>query len=210
MEEGRPIKPNKPLEKMSINEELGDIPTHFMKSGSSFRPKKDLELLNKFKKRIIPESHRGAPFEYDLWFNTNEVKTIRGWLYTDFLGKGIYMRVSSIKINDKILQSIVDSDIKIDEERISKIKANLQNKYSLQWNTEFYDKVIFPPGSNLMNGPLINFNKVKQLVKEQGFKVKPHPITAPVWIANGIWKLGQKMFYTKKRAGMNYCLIVKK
>ena len=51
------------------------------------------------------------------------------------------MRVSSIKINDKILQSIVDSDIKIDEERISKIKANLQNKYSLQWNTEFYDKV---------------------------------------------------------------------
>ena len=60
MEEGRPIKPNKPLEKMSINEELGDIPTHFMKSGSSFfRPKKDLELLNKFKKRIIPESHRG-------------------------------------------------------------------------------------------------------------------------------------------------------
>ena len=63
MEEGRPIKPNKPLEKMSINEELGDIPTHFMKSGSSFRPKKDLELLNKFKKRIIPESYRGAPFE---------------------------------------------------------------------------------------------------------------------------------------------------
>ena len=51
MEEGRPIKPNKPLEKMSINEKLGDIPTHFMKSGSSFRPK-DLELLNKFKKEL--------------------------------------------------------------------------------------------------------------------------------------------------------------
>ena len=53
MEEGRPIKPNKPLEKMSINEELGDIPTHFMKSGSSFRPKKDLELLNKFNHDVL-------------------------------------------------------------------------------------------------------------------------------------------------------------
>ena len=206
MEEGRPIKPNKPLEKMSINEELGDIPTHFMKSGSSFRPKKDLELLNKFKKRIIPESHRGAPFEYDLWFNTNEVKTIRGWLYTDFLGKGIYMRVSSVKINDKILQSIVDSDIKIDEERISKIKANLQNKYSLQWNTEFYDKVIFPPGSNLMNGPLINFRKVKELVKEQGFKVKPHPITAPVWIAKWNMEVGAENVLHKKEGGYELLL----
>ena len=75
------------------------------------------ELLNKFKKKV-PESHRGAPFEYDLWFNI-EIQNYRGWLYTDFLGKGIYMRVSSIKINDKILQSIVDSDIKIDEERIN-------------------------------------------------------------------------------------------
>ena len=43
------------------------------------------------------------------------------------------MRVSSIKINDKILQSIVDSDIKIDEERISKIKKQTC-KISIHYN----------------------------------------------------------------------------
>ena len=164
--EGRVIKPKKKLMALSINEELGDVATHFMKSGSSFRPKKDLEVLNKFKHRLIPDSYRELPFEYDVMFNTNEVKTIRAWLYTDFLGKGIYVKVNSVKINDKLFKDIVNSDIKIDEERIEKIIANLQNKYSLQWNTEFHEKVIFPPGSNLMRGPLINFNKVKKLVKE--------------------------------------------
>ena len=141
--EGRVIKPKKKLMALSINEELGDVATHFMKSGSSFRPKKDLEVLNKFKHRLIPDSYRELPFEYDVMFNTNEVKTIRAWLYTDFLGKGIYVKVNSVKINDKLFKDIVNSDIKIDEERIEKIIANLQNKYSLQWNTEFHEKVIF-------------------------------------------------------------------
>ena len=44
------------------------------------------------------KKHRGTTFEYDVWFNTNENVTIRKWLYTDFLGKGIYIRVSSIDL----------------------------------------------------------------------------------------------------------------
>tara|TARA_B100001564_G_scaffold344872_1_gene342886 strand:- start:449 stop:1369 length:921 start_codon:yes stop_codon:yes gene_type:complete len=204
--EGRVIKPKKKLMALSINEELGDVATHFMKSGSSFRPKKDLEVLNKFKHRLIPDSYRELPFEYDVMFNTNEVKTIRAWLYTDFLGKGIYVKVNSVKINDKLFKDIVNSDIKIDEERIEKIIANLQNKYSLQWNTEFHEKVIFPPGSNLMRGPLINFNKVKKLVKEQGFKLKPHPITAPLWIAKWNMEIGEENVLHKKEGGYELLL----
>ena len=67
-------------------------------------------------------------------------------------------------------------------------------------------KFIFPPGSNLMNGPLINFNKVKQLVKEQGFKVKPHPTNCSCLDSKmeyGSW--GRKCF-TQKRGGYELLL----
>ena len=109
------------LDALSINEELGDIPTHFMKSGSCMPPKERLSTLKEFQRRVLPKVYRGAKFEFDLWFNTNELRTIRNWLYTDFLGGGIYIRVNTIKINDRVMHSIADSDIKIDEERIQKI-----------------------------------------------------------------------------------------
>ena len=137
------VKPKNPLKAMTINESLGDVPTHFMKSGSCFRPKGDLDSLGKLKARLVLDKSEGLDWEYDLWFNTNELHSIRKWLYTDFLGKGIACRVNSIKINTKLYKAIIDSDVKIDEERIEKIKNNLQNKYTLKWNTEFYDKVIF-------------------------------------------------------------------
>ena len=109
-----------PVQKEIIkhNEELGDIPTHFMKSGSCMPPKERLSTLKEFQRRVLPKVYRGAKFEFDLWFNTNELRTIRNWLYTDFLGGGIYIRVNTIKINDRVMHSIADSDIKIDEERI--------------------------------------------------------------------------------------------
>ena len=66
------VKSKNPINAMTINESLGDIPTHVMKSGSCFRPKEDLNRLADFKERIIPRSYRGLPYEYDLWFNTND------------------------------------------------------------------------------------------------------------------------------------------
>ena len=90
------------LDALSINEQLGDLPTHFMKSGSCMPPKERLDVLAKFRERVIPEHHNGCSFEFDLWYNTNELHTIRTFLYTDFLGQGIFFRVNSIKINVKM------------------------------------------------------------------------------------------------------------
>ena len=98
----------KQLTAMTINESLGDVATHFMKSGSSFRPKDDLDGLANLKKRLVLKSNEGIEWEYDLWFNTNELHSIRKWLYTDFLGKGIYCRVNSIKINTKLFKAIAN------------------------------------------------------------------------------------------------------
>ena len=207
LKESKAIAPNKKLEALTINESLGDIPTHFMKSGSSYRPKKDLTGLAAFKERIIPESYREAKFEYDIWFNTNENVTVRKWLYTDFLGNGIYIRVPSVKINDRLMKHIADSDIKIDEERCEKIINNFHNKYTLGENLEYYDKVLFLPGSNLLSkSPCVHWGRVKQCVDE-GYKIKPHPITAHIWIAKLKQDFGEENVLEKKAGGFE--LLVK-
>lgn len=196
------FKNNSPLEALSINETLGDLPTHYMKSGSSMRPKAQLEELGKFGDQLIGTNKkwRGSPFEYDLWYNTNELKTIRTWLWTDFLGKGIYVRVNSIKINNRLMKNLASSDIKIDEERIDRIIKNLGDKYLLEGNTKYYDKVIFPPGSNLLQKGVMNWHKVQKLIDE-GYVIKPHPITAHLWIAKMRLDYGDENILSKRAGG---------
>lgn len=195
------VRPAKKLEALSINESLGDIPTHFMKSGSAYRPTKDLNGLANFREKLIPKSHRGTPFEYDIWFNTNELHTIRKWLYTDFLGNGVYFRVPSVKINDKLMVSIVNSKINIDEERCEKILNNFHNKYTLGENLTYYDKVIFLPGSNILcKGKTVHWGRVRQCI-EEGFVIKPHPITQKVWVAKMKQDFGEENVLDPKAGG---------
>ena len=104
------VKAKNKLEALSTNEEVGDIVTHWMKSGSAFRASNDLLELNEFGKNLLPKTHRGLPFEYDIWFNTNENYTIRKWLYTDFMGKGLYFRVPSVRINNRLFCLLYTSD----------------------------------------------------------------------------------------------------
>ena len=182
----------KRLEAMTIKESLGDIPTHFMKSGSSYRPIQDLNTLEAFKERIIDESYRGAKFQY----------TVHKWLYTDFLGNGITIRVSSIKINDRLMESIVnDPYLEIDHERCEKIVNNFHNKYTLGINEKYHDKVIFLPGTNLITkGKCIHWGRVRRAV-DNGFVIKPHPITQKVWIAKMKKDYGEENVLDKKVGG---------
>mgnify|MGYP003320963216 CR=1 FL=1 len=46
------VKAKNKLQALSINEEVGDIATHWLKSGSAFRPSEDLLILNEFGKKI--------------------------------------------------------------------------------------------------------------------------------------------------------------
>jgi len=195
------VKAKNKLEALSINESLGDIPTHFMKSGSAYRPISDLEGLAEFRERVLPKQHRGSPFEYDIWFNTNALRTVHKWLYTDFLGNGIYIRVPSININSRLFQSIVDSDIRIDEERCEKIVNNFHNKYTLGTNLEYHDKVVFLPGTNIISkGKTVHWGRLKQCIDE-GFVIKPHPITQKVWIAKMKKEFGDDKVLDKKVGG---------
>jgi len=195
------VKTNK-LVPFSSVEELGDKTTHIFKSGSCTRPHKDLDELARMKEQLIPDQRYGVDFEYDVWFNTNELHTIRKWLYTDFLGAGIYMRVPSVKINDRLMESIATSDIKIDEERIQKVKDNLRNKYHLKYTEEEYDKVVFPPGTNLLTkADTVHWGRIKQCVDE-GYVIKPHPITTDLYVARLKRKFGKDKVLDKKSGGM--------
>jgi len=191
------------LDQLSINEKLGDVPTHFMKSGSCMPPKARLDILAKFREETVPEEYNGCSFEYDLWYNTNELHTIRTFLYTDFLGGGIFYRVNSIKINDAVMHSIANSDIKIDEERIQKIIDSLGNKYQLKFNRATHDKVVFPPGSNLIQGGknVLDWKKLDHMVNNEGYVIKPHPITAHIWCAKYRERYGKDKVLDKKIGG---------
>ena len=193
----------KRLVPLSSIEELGDKNTHIFKSGSCLRPQEDLDELSRLKKEVIPDEFDGVDFEYDLWFNNNALQTVTKWLYTDFLGAGIYMRVPSVKINDRLMLSIVNSKIKIDEERIQKITGNLKNKYHLKYIEEDYDKVIFPPGTNLLTKkePCVHWGRIGALV-EEGYVIKPHPITTGLMVAKLKRKFGKDKVLDKKSGGM--------
>ena len=49
------VKAKNKLQALSINEEVGDIATHWLKSGSAFRPSEDLVILNEFGKKLLPK-----------------------------------------------------------------------------------------------------------------------------------------------------------
>lgn len=192
-----------PLDQLAIEEKMGDIPTHFMKSGSCMPPKDRLDKLAEFRERVIPKEYNGCVFEFDLWYNTNELHTIRTFLYTDFLGRGVFFRVNSIKINDRLYNSIADSNQKIDEDRIQKIIDSLENKYTLQVNRSTYDKVVFPPGSNLIQPGknVLDWKKLDDLVMNKGYVIKPHPITAHVYVAKYKERYGADKVINKKMGG---------
>ena len=186
---------------MASNESLGDKVTHFMKSGSCYRPDHQRDALLNFKERLIPETREGVRFEYDVWFNTNELFTIRKWLYTDFLGRGIYVKTNSIKINDKLMMSIARSDIEIDEERIEKILNCIEDKYILAQTQKHYDKVIFPPGSNLLcKNKVVHWGRMRQYVRN-GYVIKPHPITNALYMARLKKEFGAENVLGKKQSG---------
>ena len=65
---------------------------------------------------------------------------------------------------------------------------------------------MFLPGSNLLcKGTVINHRRVKALV-DKGWKVKPHPITAHVYMADLKRRFGAENVLNKKEGGYELLL----
>ena len=75
------------------------------------------------------------------------------------------------------------------------------NKYTLTGNQKYYDKVIILPGSNLLSkGKCVHWGRVRRAI-EEGFVIKPHPITQKIWVAKMKKDFGDENVLDPKEGG---------
>jgi hypothetical protein len=174
---------NKKILRLTDNEHAGNNLTHLFKSGNITRSS-SVSQYSEFSKQI-PKIWRGLHLYYDIWYNVDTPDTdtnrlfISSFLYTDMLNKCLYFRVPNNRLNTELLQTILlNNHETTDHSVVSRIANNLADKYNLllESNQQFYDRVIFLPGSNILE-EILDFKKVKELVDHTGAKIKPHPLT---------------------------------
>lgn len=161
-----------PLMKMSRNETLGDLHTHFFKSGNILR-NKNMNHLAAYAE-LFPTD---VKVEYDLWYDANDKNKVHGYVWTDACNKFIYIRpactVRSVTLmNECAASGATDTG----RELVSYIGRSASDKYKSQKIVPQHDYVIFLPGTNIFK-KLVDLSLLQREVK-RGAIVKPHPLTA--------------------------------
>lgn len=161
-----------PLMKMSRNETLGDLHTHFFKSGNVLR-NKNMGHLAAYAE-LFPTD---VKVEYDLWYDAHDKNKVHGYVWTDGCNKFIYIRpactVRSVTLmNECAASGATDTG----RELVSYIGRSASDKYKSQKIVPQHDYVIFLPGTNIFK-KLVDLSLLQREVKK-GAIVKPHPLTA--------------------------------
>jgi len=171
---------NKKFEYMSSNEWLGDMTTHFMKSGEALRSpaNKDQEALARF----VPRIANGVKVEYDIAYDIPG--KIHGYKFSDFLTKAIYLCPQSFviarnNIRDVALMKPTDEGARV----VRMLRESIEDKYILDEEDDAFncDELVVLPGTNLLvRDDVVDFEKIDRLVAD-GAYVKLHPITERTW-----------------------------
>lgn len=161
-----------PLKKMSRNEVIGDIPTHFFKSGGILRSSEGNKLTPIT--RLFPQDRK---IEYDVWYDMNDKDRVHGYCYTDALNELLYIRPACHIRAYQTMIDAVKSDITDEGEYIFSRIAAGNDKYRLRQPMEYPDFVVFMAGTNIWN-KISNVQRIHNAV-DQGAKLKCHPLTAP-------------------------------
>lgn len=170
----------KKFEYMSTNEWLGDMTTHFMKSGEALRSpaNKDQESLAKF----IPRTANGVKVEYDISYDIPN--KIAGYKFTDFLTKALYIAPQSFILARRTITEACNMLPTQDGQRVvEQLRSSITDKYILHNTDKFTcDDLIVLPGTNLLvKEDVLDMEKIDRLV-EAGAYVKLHPITERTWV----------------------------
>lgn len=174
-------KKKKKFEYMSTNEWLGDMTTHFMKSGDTLRApeNEDQETLSQY----IPRTANGVKVEYDIAYDVPG--KIHGYKFSDFLTKAIYIAPQSFDIaRNNISMTCNRGSTAVGQHVVEQLRQNITDKYILH-NEESFDckNLIILPGTNLLSKEdIVDMEKIDRLVAE-GAYVKLHPITEKTWVA---------------------------
>jgi hypothetical protein len=168
---------------LSSNEIPGNSVTHLMKSGAIVRSS-SINQYQEFSQRI-PKTWRGIPLQYDIWYDVDnkDKKTgkigLTGICYTDMLNKCLLFKVPNYRLNTELYTTIIHNKCEvIDSEVINRIINSVSDKYT-SLDANIIDPpagVMFLPGTNILDN-IVDFKTLKQLVDNEGVKIKPHPLT---------------------------------
>lgn len=163
------------LQPLSTNESLGDKTTHFFKTGSLLRNPDD--KLVTVRALLPKEGPNHTRVEYDLWYDMNDSKRIHGYIYTDAMGKFVYLRVGDVVRTHAIMKKAATNPV-TDEGRaiLNDLKTTSTDKYKLRKARVSPDFVLFFAGANILN-KAVDWDKIQNCVN-MGAKIKCHPLSS--------------------------------
>ena len=189
-----------PIETLAFNDVLNNDIAHFFKSGNIRRSKSN-DKLTKIHHLLPEKGNHGTNLEYDIWYDFVNEKKIRGYVYTDVMTKFVYLKPASSLYCKKILKESLQGNITKEGERIfNDIANNNADKYKLKTTDIEYPYVVFLAGTNIFQ-QVTDEIKLLKAVKEEGAKLKPHPLTSPFTLAYLRAKYGKNSLIHKNLSG---------
>lgn len=189
-----------PLKKMSLDDSLGNASSHFFKSGNLIS--KESQSLVRLRNMLPKNGPEKTRVEYDIWYDMGDRVRIHGYCYTDVLGKFIYLRVCDNIRRTEIQQKAIHDQIITEEGQkiFDDLRDSISDKYSLRKKRSSPEFVIFLPGANIY-ADIIDEEKVKKLVKEEGAVIKMHPLTPDGLKTHLLYTYGKQNVIEKKQSG---------
>ena len=154
---------------MSTNESLGDSVTHFYKTGSVLRHE-DPELL-RLRDLLPTKGPVGTRVEYDIWYDMNDDARVHGYVYTDAMGKFVYLRVGDAARSHALMEQAASGTVTDEGKKIvHELATGTRDKYRLRDTKVQEDRVAFLAGANILE-KAVDWTKLDELVKD-GWKLK--------------------------------------
>lgn len=189
-----------PLETLAFNDVLNNDIAHFFKSGNIRRSEVNKQL-DKIHHLLPTKGNHGTNLEYDIWYDFKNEKKIRGYVYTDIMTKFVYIKPASSLYSLKLLKECVRGEITQEGEKIFDAIANKNaDKYNLQTTDIDYPYVVFLAGTNILE-EITDDVKLLKAIKEEGAKLKPHPLTSPFTMSFLKAKYGKDSLINKNLSG---------
>ena len=189
-----------PLETLAFNDVLNNDIAHFFKSGNIRRSEVNKQL-DKIHHLLPTKGNHGTNLEYDIWYDFKNEKKIRGYVYTDIMTKFVYIKPASSLYSLKLLRECVRGKITQEGEKIFDAIANKNaDKYNLQTTDIDYPYVVFLAGTNILK-EITDDVKLLKAIKEEGAKLKPHPLTSPFTMSFLKAKYGKDSLVNKNLSG---------
>jgi len=189
-----------PLETLAFNDVLNNDIAHFFKSGNIRRSEVNKQL-DKIHHLLPTKGNHGTNLEYDIWYDFKNEKKIRGYVYTDIMTKFVYIKPASSLYSLKLLKECVRGEITQEGEKIFDAIANKNaDKYNLQTTDIDYPYVVFLAGTNILE-EITDDVKLLKAIKEEGAKLKPHPLTSPFTMSFLKAKYGKNSLVNKNLSG---------